>query len=373
MLRAPGDRRVSPAPPVAVVPAGPGDDAAIRQLLRDSTLPGAITLGFEREPDYFRGTSLAGAEEHTLVARAGSGLLGLGRVVIRPCWVNGTVARVGYLGELRLARTARGEAALVRRGFAAFRDRLRTNPPLLCFTSIAEDNVRARRLLERGLPGWPRYEFLTCFVTVVLPARRLRTPSHGIVAPARLEEVADFFLRECARDNLATAWTAEALRSLARHGLGAGDFFAAEEGGGLVAAAGLWDQRGFRQTVIRSYAGWLGSLRPLLNLASRLGDWPTLPAPGSVLAQAFASPLVAAPDAVDRLPALLAALGDAAARRGLTHLTLGFPEGDARLTAVRRAYRSRTYVTRLYRVHWPGADPGPALDSRPNVPDIALL
>lgn len=364
---------MSPVPPVAVGPAELGDDAAIRRLLRDSTLPGAITLGFEREPDYFHGTGLAGAEEHTLVARTGSGLLGLGRVVVRPCWVNGAVARVGYLGELRLAPTAQGEAALVRRGFAAFRDRLRANPPLLCFTSIAEDNLRARRLLERGLTGWPRYEFLTRFVTVVLPARRLRAPPHGIAAPARLEEVADFFLREGSRANLATAWTPAALHALARHGLGAGDFFAAREGRGLVAAAGLWDQRSFRQTVIRGYAGWLGALRPLFNLASRLGGWPTLPAPGAVLAQAFASPLVAAPDAVDRLPALLATLGDAAARRGLTHLTLGFPAGDARLETIQRSYRSRTYVTRLYRVHWPDADPGPALDSRPIVPDIALL
>ena len=43
--------------------ATPDDDAAIRRLLRDNPMRGAISLSFEREPNYFHGTQIAGAED----------------------------------------------------------------------------------------------------------------------------------------------------------------------------------------------------------------------------------------------------------------------------------------------------------------------
>ena len=38
------------------------DDAAIRRLLRENPMRGAVSVGFEREPDYFRGGEIAGGE-----------------------------------------------------------------------------------------------------------------------------------------------------------------------------------------------------------------------------------------------------------------------------------------------------------------------
>jgi hypothetical protein len=53
----------------------------------------------------------------------------------------------------------------------------------LYLTSIASDNVVARRLLERGLPGMPTYRPLCEFVTLVF--RRVRNGEFHKV-PARV-------------------------------------------------------------------------------------------------------------------------------------------------------------------------------------------
>jgi hypothetical protein len=373
MVRSPLDGQLTAPAEVRFARATAADDAAIRRLLRENPLRGKVSLTFEREPDYFRGTQLAGAEDETMVAYAGSRLVGLGRCVTRPCWVNGAVERVGYFGELRLDPAARGRATLARQGYACFRDLQRSAPAAHCFTSIAEDNVRARRLLERGLPGWPHYEFLTAFTTVLLATVRRRSRDQSASAAPEAGEVADFLNTEGARTHLATAWTAARVRSLAAHGLRLEDFHVRRAEDRIVAVAALWDQRSFRQTVIRGYAGALGWLRPALNGLGRVLRWPLLPAPGSVLAQAFVSPLAVHPEHTAVLPGLLADLGDAAARSGLTHLTLGFPADDPRLAVVRGAFPVRTYSTRLYSVSWPDEAAPPPFDRRPFAPDLAFL
>ncbi len=357
--------------------ATPADDPAIRRLLRENPMRGAIALTLEREPDYFRGTGVGGTEDHTLLAFDRERLVCMGHCSTRPRWLNGEVRRVGYLGELRLDAAARGRAGIVRRGYRFFHESQRRAPADFYFTSIAADNLRARRLLERGVRDLPRYSFLAGFTTLVIPTQPLARGAHieDEHARAEPEELAAFLNAEGRRTQLAAAWTAEQLRSLGAHGLAPGHFRVLRDGGGrIVACAALWDQRGFRQTVIRGYATPLAWARPLLNTLAPLLGRPDLRLPprDSVLAQAFASPLVVAPGAEHRLPGLLASLGQTAARRGLAYLTLGFPSDHPLLALVRQNFRARTYLSRLYRVQWPG-DPAPALDPGPFLPEVALL
>ena len=132
------------------------DDAAIRRLLRDNPMRGAVSVTFEREPDYFRGANIAGGEDQTIVAFDDGRLVCMGRCTRRECWVNGAARRAGYLGELRLDASARGRFGILRDGYRFFHESQRDAPASLYFTSIAADNARARRLLEtgaRGLPG----------------------------------------------------------------------------------------------------------------------------------------------------------------------------------------------------------------------------
>lgn len=353
--------------------ATPADDPAIRRLLRENPTRGAIALSFEREPDYFAGSQVAGADDRTILAFERDRLVCMGRATTRPCWLNGEIRRGSYLAELRLDSSVQGRFDILRHGYEFFHALQQHSPAEFTYTSIASDNVRARTLLERGRRGLPRYTFLTEFVTLLIPTRQRARTAVPALGSASAEELAGFLGRESARGQLGTAWSPEQVAQLADHGLPPDAFHVVRREGRIVAAAALWDQRGYRQTVIRGYSPSLAFARPVLNLARKILGKPRLPEPGAVLAHAFLSPLAISPDSESLLPDFVAACSARAAARGLEFITLGFAASDPRLACLRRRFRGRTYASRLYRVGWPGDPAGIPLDDRPFLPEVALL
>src|SRR5256885_429240 len=98
------------------------DDAGIRRLLRENPMQGAISLSFEREPNYFKGSSIPGTEDLTMLAFEEDNIVCMGRCCIRERFLNGRPRRVGYLSELRLDRPLHGRADLIRRGYQFFEE-----------------------------------------------------------------------------------------------------------------------------------------------------------------------------------------------------------------------------------------------------------
>ena len=350
------------------------DDAEIRRLLRETPMTGAVRVGFEREPDYFAGENAAGGEDATIVAVENERLVCMGRCMTRECWVDGRATRTGYLAELRLDAAARGRFGILRAGYGFFHALQRDAPADIYFTSIAADNERARRLLERGARGLPRYEFLAELDTllVAVPRRpratKLRVES---ATPERIPDLLRVLNGHGRRHQLAAVWTAENLRALEVQGLPLERFLLALDGGEVVACGALWDRRAVRQTVIHGYARMLAIARPFVNAAGRILGTPRLPRAGSVLAHAFLSPLALAVGAEVLLPDFIKAFFPPAARLGLEFLTLALPATDARLPALRRRFSTRTWRSRLYRVDWP-EQPAMKLEGA-FLPDVALL
>jgi hypothetical protein len=351
------------------------DDAAIRRLLRENPMRGAVSVGFEREPGYFRGADLAGGVDQTIVAHDGARLVCMGRCTDRECWVDGRETRVGYLAELRLDAAARGRFGILRWGYEFFRELHRDDPAAVYFTSIAADNERARRLLESGVRGLPAYAFLSELDTLLVAVpRRVRT-SRLRVECATQERVPDLLRVLNAhglRHQLAAVWTAERLAALAEHGLPSERFLLACDGDEIVACGALWDQRGFRQTVLHSYSRSLAIARPFVNFASLILGAPRLPHPGAVLAHAFLSPLAFVEGAEAMLPEFIEAFFSLAAQAGVEFLTLALPTTDPRLPTLRRRLSTRTWRSRLYRVSWPG-QPCSSFEATALLPDVGLL
>lgn len=296
------------------------DDLEIRALLRETPMAGRISLSLEREPNYFAEDDLLGGTRQTILARDGGRVVTVGSCVTRELFVNGRACRVGYLGALRMAGDYAGRADILRRGYQFFRVLQEGQPAEFYFTSIASDNARARQFLERGLAGMPIYEFVGDYATVVLR-------SGGS--------------RPMARDGF---W--EELR---------GQFALA---GKQMLGPTLWDQRAFKQTVVRGYSGMLRLLRPILGL----------PRVGEALSNAFVFNLASLNDSVAK------GLRGEAARRGIKWVTFGFDGRDPRLPLLRRAFRCHVYWSRIYVVRWPGLGRGAAeLDGRLLAPEVALL
>jgi hypothetical protein len=351
------------------------DDADIRRLLRENPTAGRISLSFEREPSWFADDGLPEQTKQTIVARQGEHVVCAGYCSIRRRFVNGAPRRVGYLGGLRLCSRLAGHFDILRRGYEFFRSLQAAAPADFYFTSIASDNHPARRFLERALPGMPAYEFIGEFVTWLLPARR-RPAAPGLTAGSAADagEFAALLNAQGCRGQFAPCWSAAELAALGHLGLKESDFRFIRRQGRVVAGGALWDQRRFKQTVIRGYAPGLALARPALNLIARITGSPRLPAVGRTLAGAFASHLAVAPDEPDALVTLLAELLGLAAQRRIELLTLGFAANDPRLAAVRGSFRFREYRSRLYIVRWPetGGAAG-ELDGRILAPETALL
>lgn len=370
-------RELTPARAVRVpfAVATPADDVEIRRLLRENPMSGRIVLTFEREPDYFADAGLPGTEKQTVIASENNRVICAGSCAIRERFINGEPRRVGYLGGLRLDARATGRFDILRRGYEFFRELQSDAPADYYFTSIAADNAPARKFLERGLPGMPAYEFVGEFVTVLLSAGsqspNSAAPESGAPESSELLDC----LNKHARDyQFAECWSAHELAALPALGLEAENFHCVRVVGRISAVAALWDQRGFKQTVIRGYAPGLALARPAVNVAARILGMPRLPAVGSTLAHAFVSHLAVDPEESGALIALIARLRKFAAGRGIDFLTLGFAANDSRLASLRRNFRCREYRSRVYVVRWPGlGGSAQELDGRCLGPEVALL
>jgi hypothetical protein len=357
--------------------ATPADDIELRALMRRTPIEGAVSVAFTREPDYFAGEGLAGADDRTWVHRDGEQIDGLGRLSVSRLHRNGTVFRIGYLAELRAdpQAQARGAAARhLRDGYALVREVVLANAVDGCFTSIAADNFRARRVLEYGgRLGIPTYTPIAELVTMVIPVGR---PPRNAKAPGGVaedrDELTDFLERHAVRSQLSPLWSDALWTSLGRHGLGAGDFHVVREHGRIVAAGAVWDQRAFRQVVVRGYAGALNWARPVVNALARFGVAPPLPPPGTVLPQGAI--LGGAVDEPRHWAPLLDALRAAASERALTWLLIGRDARDPELSALRRLRIAREYHTRLYDVRWPDVPSyAGAWNELPFRPEVAFL
>jgi len=357
------------------------DDADIRRLLRENPMQGRIALSLERDPDYFKDACLPGETKLTIVAREKGRLVCVGACATRQRFVNGAVRRVGYLQGLRLDSTCAGRFDIVKRGYRFFQELQASAPADMYFTSIATDNLRARQLLEAGLSGMPCYEFLGEFVTLVLPVGRWSSnrsndsASPDSVAPAPpLEELADYLNENNAAYQFAPCSGADELAALECLGLTLKDFHFVRRGGRIKGCAALWDQRAFKQWVIRGYRPGLRRARPLLNLAARLYGGLQLPPVGTTLAQALVSHVAGDADDTDSLVEAIDQLGIAAMRGKIKFLALGFAANDPRLAVARRKFPCREYRSRLYAVRWEEMG-GSAADLDPRVlqPELALL
>ena len=353
-----------------VAVAEQADDADLRRMLRASVMPGAVRVAFTREPDYFAADGLAGAQDVTVVARREGRVIGSGRCSVFSLMRNGVPRRIGYLSTLRVAQRTRESARLLREGY----ELLGSETAHLAegfFTSIATGNARARRVLEHGgRLGLPSYRPLCDLVTLVgaVSADR-RSTAESSATELELVE----FLQRVSRDSqLALSWEPSRWRDLARHGVSARDFSVVRQDGRIVAAAAVWDQRAFRQTIIDGYDGWLRRVRPLLNVATAVRRRPQWPSPGSVLAQgALLSAGTTDPAA---WPALWPLVRQRAATAGLSWLTLSRDARDPELPMLGRLMKGQEYRTTLYEVRWPdGASWDDSWDDRLFRPEVALL
>ena len=367
--------------------ADAADEPALRRLLRETALAGAVSVTLEREPCIHFGNAIEGESNQILVGRSpvDGSILAMGTRTLLNCYVNGMRRAVGYLGQLRLHPSCRSNPRLLRRGYESLRRLHEDGAAPFYVTTIISDNDRARRVLEAGLAGMPTYQYVGEVLTLVLatlgptqPPRAARGSTEAYIDTARIDDLDDIVAcleRNGQRYQLTPCWTRADLLSATRsRGLRVEDFIVARRGERLVGSIACWDQREFKQTVVRGYSRSLAWARPLANCLAPLTGIPRLPAVGQAFAYAYLSHLAVDDDDPAVFEALVRTALQAARKRGLRHVLLGLGEHSALTPIALERFKTRQYRSRAYLAYWPdGLDAARAVDSRPLHLEVAIL
>jgi len=353
------------------------DDPELRALVGSVSMPGAVSVRFAREPDYFLGASIMGDPCDVLVARQrlDGALAGIACRAEHSAFVNGHEMRVGYIGQIRIASDFRGRW-LIQQGAQRLRE---LSPPGLWYLGvIARENPRARGALTGArLPaGWHAVR-LCGLTTCAILLRPRRTPrSAGLeVQPASREtlpEVVAFLRQHGPRRQLFPAYTLEDFSGGTRlRGLAPQDVMVARRSGAIAGVMATWDQTAYKQDVVDAYGSTLQRLQPAYDLIARLFGAQPLTPPGQAMPLVFAACICIADDDPAAMRALLAACAQGAYLAGKAYLMLGLADNDPLLAVVRRwlhvTYRSDLYAGAA------SAEGLPILDGRVPYVEIATL
>ena len=357
-------------------------EAQLRKLLRDNPLSGEIRVSLEREPDAFHAARISGDEFQLMLAFAGESqkLVASGARFEFTAYVNGACQRIGYFAELRADGGLRQRRTLLLESYRTMHVYHESGNVPFYLTTIIADNFAARRLLEARLSDMPTYQPLETMVTFTIPTKsavRGRWPTRRIDAATdqQLAEIAEMLAHTGPDYQFHPVWSESTLRSEARcRDLSPQNFFLCRDGDRLRGCLALWDQRSFKQTVIRSYARRLKAIRPVFNVVAPLLRRPRLPSPGAKLESAFLSHMAVAPDDPDTLVALIREACCHALERGLDYVMIAVAERNPLSAVIRKRFPCHSYVSMVYVVYWDdGESEASKLDGRLPHPEMAIL
>jgi hypothetical protein len=299
-------------------------------------------------------------------------MVGMYSCTYLPVHIDGKPTQAGYLGGLRVNPSFRRRPSVLKNGFASIQHIGQDCGTF--FTSVATENVVARRILERRLKGMPTYRLEGDLETLAISVRHGR--SSGILqqaVPADIPALVDFSNRQFAAYQFSPVLTESWLRGLTGdNGLRLSDFWLFKNGPEVCGCLAVWDQRAFKQTVARGYRFPLGLLRGAYNLWAGAVGRVQLPGLGEQLEHAFLA-FVAVDDAVGGTALDVVREGlDRVRDRNASAGVLGLSVRNPLLARLKRVMPASVYRTCIETVALPG-QPLPQLGGRAPQPEVAIL
>lgn len=358
--------------------ANHADDKTLQQILRDNPMQGWIKLALERSPSYFAGENLLGRSRPIIgqdSANSGA-VIGMYHNAFFPVFVNGVLVQAGYLGELRINRAYRNRLRILKHGFAAMRplNRPESDRAKIWFTSIASDNLRARRLLEAGHQALPRYTPVGELQTMAISVRHGKPPELlRQAAHTDIPAICDFVNHQAARYHFAPYLDPDwLLHSAESKGLSIRDFWLFEADGNIQACIAIWDQRLFKQAVVQGYRFPLNHLRPAYNILAGLQGKPVLPKPGRRLESVYLAFFAYKQNAEKQATNLIREALSIAAGKQAKIALLGLSANHPLLPELTDIFHPTIYQTRIETVNWPDGN-SMKLTGLHVQPEIAIL
>lgn len=340
------------------------DNADLCMLFESVSMESDLDLSIRRDPDFFSLYRIQGTSWECWLGESDDGLAGLGAIVVRDGYLNGSPTRIGYLGDLRVASDLQGRKLVPRFYGPILQDAAQRFGCDVFLTTIIASNRHAIRALtgpRAREAGIPPYEFVRSFgiravyLTVPLP----RTPSEFEVeraTPANVAEIAEFLDRDGGGRPFGYSCTEEELRRRLDEwpGFDASSFYLARTAdGALAGCAAVWDPGPVKRTVVRAYGGRMRSVRRTYNLAAAALRFTPLPAPGGRLHYAYATHVAVPSRDPQVMRALVQRIYRDQRKTGRTFIAFCAFDDDP-LDAAFRGFPHTDLKTNLYAVPAPG-------------------
>jgi hypothetical protein len=361
--------------------ANQGDNEILKSILRQTPMISWVTLCTQHEPCYFASANMFGHRETILAYKddTSAKTVGMGSYVKTAVHINGNMVTAGYLGELRVLPAFRNKPGIIRNAFKSLKKLAGTlAEDAHWFTSIATQNTVAKRLLEVNLKGMPVYRPQGELVTMALSARAGKFSN--IMQRAQVVDIpalAEFYNRQARQFQYSPVLSEQWLRNLdGGNGLRLQDFWLLKDGESIRACFAVWDQRKFKQTVVRGYRFPLNIVCRLHNLLPNLSRRVRLPRVGEQINYVFIAFLaidksvqIRCRAIIESALALIKSVNVDIAMLGLSSHNPIFKQLDA--------YPKKTYHSCIESVTWPD-QPGPVQSNSKSEsgivqPEAALL
>lgn len=351
--------------------ANPADNQQLLALVASAMPSSGLMLSLSRQPDYAVACQAAFTQSETWVIAAvdqPERLVGMYTLSARPCYVDGQVEMLRYLGDFRIDPAVRGQklTRLVMR-------HLRTRLPEQYYAQavVLADNKVAKQTLHRPHKDFvTHYTDQTLYTMTMTGCRRAGRAdaqselTHRVAVAGDVPQMNAFVQSMAQHFNFLPRYDFADVLSQQSYwqGLHISDFSLVFRGRELVGLYGLWDQKSFKQTRVISYHPLIVLIRPLYNIWARHNQRLLLPPKGELLEYLMLHSPLCQPDDIDAFDYMVQSAFAQTLQRGVTALCYSLIERDPR-----RVVQSRHYgnvIRGLHGFYSFGENPAPRFDTQ---------
>jgi hypothetical protein len=351
------------------------DDAAIRDLIRQSAQPGRVVLNFEREPSFHAGARVTCEQPDIWVAidKKNGQYAALANIGRRALYVNGERHNIRYAHDLRVADPYRGTLVMVRmfRGLKTL-----VSPNEWMQTVILAENEKSLSTVGSGRAGLPRYFPCGDIVTHLVFAAPLVAIKHDL--DIRRASAADLPAMQALLDEQGPKrqfFPCYDLKKILEGNsyykdIKIDNYWLAWRGDVLEGMVGVWDQKSFKQTRLIQYPRGLSWLRHVYNIWTFMFGGMRLPAAGGVIRYRTLHTVVTRGDQPKVLSALVEPIAHRA-RQSRIAVVCAFFSNDPMRESMRK-FRTQVLSSKHFLMSF-GEDPRADLDDRIPYVEVSRL
>lgn len=326
-------------------PAQAADSDALIELIAATPQSGAVTINFERTPDFFMATKVATQTPDVWVAveRDSQRVAAIFSIGHRDVYVNGERQGVRYGNDLRIHPDFKSGRTL----FNLLKCYRKVMGSDWMQTVILSDNEASLNSIGSGRSITPTYydfgEMTThmLYLTRPRPSKRhkfnIRKATHNDI-----ELMQHFFERQAKTKQFYPHYDFIKILNGDEYyrGLSISNYYLMFEDNKLVAMAGIWDQSSFKQTRFVAYSKLMSVARLFNNIYSRLFGGLVLPKAGDKLSYVSLHCLLVVNDDEKLFSRLLAYIYNDCLKQRYQALVCGLPANDSRQRILEQ-YRSK--------------------------------